>query len=218
MAGLLHSRCGDRGRQFMARIETQDQGSTALSVAGKELASGEKLVWADQPRAGALARREFPKALFGIPFTAFAVFWVFGAWHSTNQSTAHNTPFVIFPLFGLIFVGIGLITLLSPLRARMKARSTFYAITAERLLIIEGRRSHRVTSFIPADIQQIERTERPDGSGDVVFRREFPPSRRNSLSFGGNWSATRIGFFGVSDVRRVEASVRQLSQQVNRAS
>ena len=201
----------------MARIETQDQGVAAIAVAEKELAPGEKLIWADQPRAGALARRELPKAFFGIPFTAFAVFWVTGAYVATQKSS-NTGPFVFFPLFGLLFVAAGLYMLLSPLRAMIKARSTFYAITGGRLLIIEGRWSRTVTSFTSADIQQIERTERSDGSGDVVFRRDFPTSRRNTISFNGNWSATRIGFFGVSDARRVEVSVRQLSQQGNRVS
>jgi hypothetical protein len=112
-----------------------------------------------------------------------------------------------------MFIGFGLWMLSSPLRAVMKASSTTYAITSERLLIIEDTRSHRLTSFTSADVQQIERTDRADGSGDVVFRREIPPTRRNSISFNGNWNATRIGFFGVSDVRRVEESVRQFAQK-----
>jgi hypothetical protein len=202
---------------MMARIATEDQGSIALGIAGKELAPGEKLVWADRPRPGALARRASAGFLFAIPFTAFAVAWVAGAYTATQH--AHPIgPDSVFPLFGLIFVGAGVFMLLSPLRAMAKARSTIYAITNERLLIIEGGRTRRVTSFTAADIQQIERTERADGSGDVVFRRELPPTRRNSISFNGNWNATKIGFFGVSDVRRVEAAVRQFSQQTNRAS
>jgi hypothetical protein len=47
--------------------------------------------------------------------------------------------------------------------------------------------------------------------GDVVFRRELPLGRRNSISFG-SFNVTRIGFFGVANARRVETSVRQLVQ------
>jgi hypothetical protein len=198
----------------MARIETQDQGSTALGIAGKELAPGEKLVWADRPSAAGLAKRDGPKFLMGIPFTAFALFWTWGASSATGHAPMGIGIF--FPLWGLMFIAIGLWILSSPLRAAMKASLTVYAITSDRLLIIEGARSHRITSFTPADVQQIERTERGDGSGDVVFRKENPTSSRG-FSFNGNWTATRIGFFGVRDVRRVEASVRQLAQQANRA-
>lgn len=196
----------------MARIETQDRDLSALSSAEKELAPGEKLVWADRPRPGALARQATTSFLFGIPFTAFSIFWVVGAYTATQRS-GHAGADAFFPLFGLIFVAAGLFMLMSPLRAMAKARSTIYAITGERLLIIEGGRARRVTSFTAGDIQQIERTERSDGSGDVVFRRELPPTRRNSITFNGNWNATRIGFFGVSDVRRVEAAVRDFARK-----
>ncbi len=194
----------------MARIETQDSGLSALSVAGKELAPGEKLVWADRPSALGLARRDGAKFLFGIPFTAFAVFWTTMAATGTKQ--APGAIGIFFPLWGFMFIGIGLWILSGPLRAGLKAGSTVYAITSERLLIIEGTRSHRVTSFTPADVQQVERTDRGDDSGDVVFRKEVPDGRRG-ISFNGNWNATRIGFFGISDVRRVEAAVRDFARK-----
>src|SRR5262249_21126864 len=119
---------GDWGRHIMARIETQDRDLSALSSAEKELAPGEQLVWADRPRPAALARRASASFLFGIPFTAFSIFWVVGAYTATQRS-GHPGPEAFFPLFGLIFVGAGLFMMLSPLRAMAKARSTIYAIT-----------------------------------------------------------------------------------------
>ncbi len=197
----------------MARIETENLGSTALGIAGKELASGEKLIWADRPSPLGLARREGPKFLVGIPFTAFAAFWTWTASGITRHAAGVDGGFAtIFPLWGLLFVSAGLWMMTTPLRAAFRAGSTIYAITSERLLIIEGARSHRVTSFTPADVQQIERTDRSDGSGDVVFRKEFSASRRG-INFNSNWNATRIGFFGVSDVRRVEAAVRDFARK-----
>ena len=194
----------------MARIETQDSTAAARAAVERELASGEHLIWFDRPRPWALARRDLPKSLFGIPFTAFAIFWVSAAYFGTSHAK-ESGPFEFFPLFGVPFIAVGLGLLLSPLWSVLKARSTIYAITDERLMIIEGLRIRRVTSYTSADIQQIERTERRDGSGDVVFRRELPLGRRNSISFG-SFNATRIGFFGVADARRVETSVRQLAQ------
>ena len=139
---------GVRGRHTMVRIETQDRELSTLSAAEKELAPGEKLIWADRPRALALARREGPAFLMGIPFTAFALFWTWGA--SGAVGHAPDAFGVFFPLWRLIFIAIGLWILSTPLRAAMKAPSTIYAITSDRLLIIEGARSHRVTSFTPA--------------------------------------------------------------------
>jgi Bacterial PH domain len=199
----------------MARIETQDSDRAIRASVEAELAGGEHLIWFDQPRPWAVARQNLPKALFGIPFTAFAVFWMWGASHATSK--AGDGVALLFPLWGLMFVGAGLWILCSPLWSAFKARSTVYAITGERLLIVEGLRTRQVTSYTADDLQAIERTERRDGSGDVVFRHESAMTRRGFASFTYSFNAaTRIGFFGVSDVRRVEASIRRLAQGVKK--
>ena len=41
-----------------------------------ELRQGEKLRWVGQPRPGRMARQALPIVLFGIPWTAFALFWM----------------------------------------------------------------------------------------------------------------------------------------------
>lgn len=90
-----------------------------------------------------------------------------------------------------------------------------YAITDRRLLIVERYPARRVTSYTASDIQAIERTERADGSGDVIFRREQSYQRR---AYSGSLGmARKIGFFGVSDVRRVEGEIRRLAQAAPKA-
>jgi Bacterial PH domain len=194
----------------MARIQTRDDGVATIAGAQAELTPGEKLTWADRPRLSAIARRELPRGLMGIPFTAFAVFWTFAASGGLSKNQAHAPDF--FMLWGFMFIGIGLFILCSPLWSIWKARSTIYAITGERLMIIEGWNTRRVTSYARSDIQEIERVERRDGSGDVVFRREAPTTRRYTISFSSmRGMGNPIGFFGVSDVRRVETSIRQFA-------
>ena len=117
-------------------------------------------------------------------------------------------------VLGLPFVAIGAGIALSPLWRQRSRRRTVYAITDRRLLIIRAGTVRRVRSFTPDDIQDLDRRERPDCTGDLIFshetlirddlrlRRDGPPhyrSRRHAL-----------GFFGIPEVRRVEAAVQAL--------
>jgi hypothetical protein len=178
------------------------------SLVRHELRPDEKLLWVERPGGGGLARTESVKALFGMPFLAFALFWTYmaggEAWLDGEVS-----PSGFFPLFGLVFVAVGLGMVLSPLWAWFRARWIAYAISDQRLIIISSFPVHRVRSYAPMDIQELERTDRGDRSGDIVFRREQAGSGRWNRSY----QTKRIGFFGIPDVRRVEDMVRDLKLQ-----
>src|SRR5262245_37691399 len=45
----------------------------------RELRDGERLLWAGQPLPELFAKATIPAVLFGIPWTAFAIFWIAGA-------------------------------------------------------------------------------------------------------------------------------------------
>ncbi len=137
-----------------------------LSIAQGEMRSGERLIWADRPAPGRLALTVWPASLFGLPFAGFAAFWIFGA---MEASAGTKGAFSFFPLFGLPFLLVGLGIVLTPLWAWMGAKKTVYAISSDRLVIINGR---TVRSFEPDEIDDLERRENADGSGDVIFRRE----------------------------------------------
>ena len=102
-----------------------------LQEAQRQIASGEKLVWAERASAGKVALRRLPTALFGIPFFGFAVFWVTMASSMTQDA---DGPFQFLPLFGMIFVVVGAGMLLSPLWGYAIGMNTTYAITDRRLI------------------------------------------------------------------------------------
>ena len=177
-----------------------------MAIATGELRRGERLVWADYPGPMALARRDSRMSWIGIPFTAFAIFWTSTASHIGVSSAIG----IFFPLWGLMFVAIGLSILLRPLWSALKARSTVYAITDQRALIISGTRSRSVESFEPVSLGNIERTERRDGSGDIILRRGIATAWQGPFSYRGNFTAA-VGFFGVPEVRRVEEALGNLA-------
>ncbi|MFG0285671.1 MAG: hypothetical protein ACF8R7_14730 [Phycisphaerales bacterium JB039] len=174
-----------------------------------ELEDGEQLIWAARPLPRLMSRRAWPIAIFGVPFLGFAIFWTVGAaWGISQAGSAGNGPpgfAIIFPLFGLpfILVGLGLVT--APFWSRRAARKTLYALTDRRAILWEGGfRGQKVTSFGPEILDEMSRTQRDDGSGDLIFRQRevYTGSDRRSR-------AKSEGFLAVHAVRDLEKLVRQ---------
>lgn len=171
-----------------------------------ELRSGERIVWMDQPIPGRMARSSIGLVIFGIPWTAFAVFWIVMAMKGVSKSKEAG-PVWLFPLFGLPFVLIGMVLLSSPYWMRRKAQRVAYVLTDRRAIIFEGgwRRSFSVRSFEPSALDELHRKQFNDGSGDLVFARDI---RRGSK---GRQYNVDVGFLGVRDVKSVEEMVRALA-------
>jgi hypothetical protein len=169
-----------------------------------ELQPGESVRWVEQPVPALLARAGWALVLFAIPWTAFALFWVWGAARASSHGPG---PFQVFPLFGLPFVAVGVGMLASPFWIMRAARRTVYAVTDRRALVIRGTwLGVNVRSFAPEKLGDLSRNQRPDGSGDLVFGQDVRP---------GNRGATRVvdyGFLAVPNVREAEEYVRALAR------
>lgn len=175
------------GEPLMMNIDFEAQ-----QTAQAQLEAGERLLWYGKPDP----KRQLPGSLavmiFGIPWTAFALFWTAAAsgliW-SEGELGWHS----LFGLFGVPFVLVGLGMLTSPYWVYRKAQRTVYALTNRRAMIITGTPARKIQSFAGPDIGLIERTERANGRGDVMF-----------ATITGNKSIQRFGFTGIADARRVE--------------
>jgi hypothetical protein len=172
-----------------------------------ELDRDEELLWVGKPSASREAQKAgCPAFLFGIPFTAFAIFWTVGAAGIGRGAPPGFAPpglSVVFPLFGLIFVGIGVWLLLSPLMTYSKSSGTIYAVTNQRIIVIETGTTRTVKSYTTVDMGRLTRRDLADGSGDVLFAQESYRGHKGR-------SYTRdIGFIGISDPRAVEKLIRE---------
>lgn len=179
-----------------------------------ELDRGEKLVWTGQPIPRRFTRQSLPIVLFGIPWTAFSVFWMAGASGMLfgvggNKAAGLDVFHVVFPLFGLPFVIIGLAMLSSPFWIRRKALGTLYALTDQRAILWEAGwfGAVEVRSYRPRDLTKMHRLEFANGDGDLVFE--------EVITFGSNSNGSRTtntqrhGFLGVSNVREVEQLLKR---------
>ncbi|MBL4720988.1 MAG: hypothetical protein JKY20_07650, partial [Alphaproteobacteria bacterium] len=95
------------------------------------------------------------------------------------------------------------------LRDYALAGHTFYGMTDKRLMIVRIWPFTSVKYFAPNDIGDISTTENPDGSGDILFRKEYFGAVRNA-----NTLPERVGFWGVPDAHAVSLQIHELKTSV----
>ena len=187
--------------------------SEAEAMLHIELNSDEKLLWNGQPIPNRQARASIPLVLFGIPWTAFSVFWVVMASQMTGHASSRPDSFpfrlfpLLFPLFGAPFVLMGAGMLSSPWWMRRRAQKTVYALTDKRALILSPswRGEIEVRSIPPEHLTDRTLKQNRDGSGSIVFTR----LTTSSYSSKGGTTVVTVGFDNIADARDVDALMEQ---------
>ena len=180
-----------------------------------ELLDGEKLLWTGQPRPDHMARQTWPIVLIGIIFTAFSVLWIAGVsgvlFGDAGGPMGHGMGVIglIFPLFGLPFLLIGVLMFGSPFWVRRRARQTCYALTNRRAILWEAGwfGSVEIRTYGPTDLSKIRRVEYSSGAGDLIFD-EITTIGSDSQGHRTT-SVTRRGFMGINGVREAEVLLRK---------
>lgn len=170
----------------------------------KELESGETVLWKETP----IQRYFTPKAtgafLFAIPWTAFAVFWVFGA--AGFKLPDFDKGFDFFPLFGIPFILIGLGMFSAPIWAYRKAGKSLYVITNQRAITFEGGRSTTIRSYTPENLKNVYRKERKNNIGDVII------SIKQWKDSDGDKQSEELGFINIENPHKVEKLLQSISE------
>lgn len=143
---------------------------SALTHLETELAPGERLLWAGQPKGGFhLSRGDRFLIPFGIAWLGFSVFWMVLAFRAPRPAGV-ETLNIVFPLFGIPFVLVGLYLVAGRywFDARKRAR-TAYGITNRRILSTRGgdKRSFQSVDF--DQIKEVSVVEMKDRSGTIRF-------------------------------------------------
>ncbi|MGZ8898770.1 MAG: PH domain-containing protein [Limisphaerales bacterium] len=170
---------------------------SALTHLETQLAPGERLLWAGQPKAGFhLSRGDGFLIPFGIAWLGFSIFWMVLAFRAPREAGV-KTLNILFPLFGIPFVLVGLYLVGGRywFDARKRAR-TAYGITNKRILSTRGG-DERSFQFLNLDqIQDISVVEMRDRSGTI----RFTPSAQKS--------ARLLRWDLIPNVRDVEAILK----------
>lgn len=175
-----------------------------------ELRPGEELWYAGMPSPSRTGRKAIPIAIFGLFFGGFAAFWIAmaagGVWFAKKNDGDSNVPglFMLFPLFGLPFLLVGLGMILSPWWIARAARRTACCVTGTRALQVAVGKSVRIQSWSPADLDEISKELYPDGTGTVTFAKSVTFTSR------GRARKSNDAFYGVPDPRACEEALLAL--------
>ena len=175
-----------------------------------ELQSGEFIKWIGQP-----VPRFFPHfgiiIVFwvGIPWTSYSIYFMLLPWLQSANLKQGILPNYLGSLFLVPFVLVGFHLLSAPIWEWQQARNTVYLITDKRAISIEGSGATTIRSFLPAQLKDIYRKERADGSGDVII------ATRRWKTKDGDEINKEIGFLGIRNPQEVEKILKQLAENTD---
>lgn len=161
-----------------------------------ELESGERPIWFGwpHPESYVWATTRWGRVLFGVPSIIVALVM---------------TP--VSPPIGVLLMVIGLGTFGTPVWNYLKAKNTVYVVTDRRLIVIEQFMRRSVTSCPGSDIERVERRERGNGIGSLIFARiETSVVRDDGFKQS---MVEEQGFFGIQGVGEVWRLVLKLKDQ-----
>ncbi|WP_298191699.1 hypothetical protein [Novosphingobium sp.] len=184
-------------------METPNLPSPELEmILRRELMPGERLLWSGRPDPLRL-RAIFGIWFFAVPWTAFALFWE--AMALLPWMASSHTPLgiqwsfgIVFPLFGLPFIGIGLGMLWLPFKVRRKAAETIYGLTDRRMLRVTAGTKRESASVLISQMGPIDVTADADGYGTLRIQ------TGTRLDSDGDKVTERFEVSGVPGVNRLE--------------
>lgn len=159
----------------------------AQIIIQKELDSKERLLWAGMPKQGTVFRGS---DAFMIPFSliwgGFAIFWEYTVLFTMPKGpNAPDGIGLVFPIFGIPFVVIGLYMIFGRFICDSKKRAkTFYGLTDQRAIIVSGMVSKNIKSLNLKTMTDVSLSEKSNGYGTIIFGQE---NQMISMFVGGGF-------------------------------
>ena len=145
----------------------------------------ERVLWSGQPRQGLTLRASDGYLIpFSLVWCAFVSFW--------EWSVLHSGAPVFMRLWGIPFILIGLYLVVGRffVDAALR-RSTLYAVTDERILIIAGIWSRETTSLQLRTLEQVSLSANASGVGTITFGRGSAQNRYGMFGTLPGWPGAR---------------------------
>lgn len=192
----------------------------ARDIVLRELQGKERLVWVGRATKCRLEPSAFAFLGFGVMFLGACAIVAFKGSSIIGSGKGLRSGGFIFLIFLIPFALAGLRMLLLPWIALWKTRKNVYAITDQRAIVLSGSvfgSASEVRSFRREQLGNLRRSQRSDGSGDLVFEDQLNVPGFGNMGTGwknraGGDGTNRflrpVGFLGVESVREVEMTLR----------
>ncbi|HXU99191.1 MAG TPA: hypothetical protein VG166_01680 [Caulobacteraceae bacterium] len=170
------------------------------------LLPGERLVWSGRPGQGIVfTGRDLFLVPFSILWCGFAVFW-------TVMASGDHAP-QFFPLFGLLFVCVGLYFVAG--RFVFDAwvrRGMSYALTDRRILILRSPPFNNFTALNLDRLPDAQLSESAGGRGTIRFGQRASAFGRQGMSYWSPALDPTPQFLAIDDVRSVFDKIQRSAQ------
>lgn len=167
----------------------------AASVFADDLLAGENLLWQSRAGAGAYARAHLRAVFMGLTFFIFAIVW--------HAVVTRGAMMVQLDLATWLFAGVGVLYMLLPVAAYMKAKwFLFYALTNQRLIILQVFPKHKAVAYPIKTLNRVAASNGYTGNGTLLIDAPGAVSK--------NPAKPRAGFYGVKYVSKVAQAVETL--------
>jgi len=175
---------------------------------------GERVLWAGQPRQGIYFRAsDFYLIPFSIMWGGFAIFWEYSVLTNFGHGrVGRGGAPIIFPLWGIPFVLIGLYMMVGRFFFdAWQRRRIWYGVTDRRALIVRTSLGRKFTSFDLRTIGEVSFQQHSDGTGTLTFGPAVSVfmQRNRSMNLQG---AANNAFDHTPDAAEAYRVVRQVQQ------
>ena len=175
----------------------------------RQLGAGERVLWIGQPKSGLKLRRSDALMIpYSLLWAGFAVFW-------EAVAIGSHGP-LIFMIWGIPFVLVGIYFTVGRffVDAAIRAK-TSYGVTNQRIVIIYGLLSRKVTSLPLRNLQEIGFKQRSDGSGTITFYPSVPFSwLYRKFSWPGMDQRMGPGFYMLPHAKPVYDLIQQTQRSL----
>ena len=144
--------------------------------------------------------------LSGIPWIAFALFWIgSGSGYRDLFMNGFNPSILSLLFFGVPVIWIGFAILSAPFIDKSATQNTVYIITDRRAILFEGTAPRTIRSYLPNQLQSVYRQENKDGSGNVIITIYYVKDS------DGDERKDYAGFVDIRDPKEAEKFLKELA-------
>jgi hypothetical protein len=181
-----------------------------------ELQPGERILWAGMPSPLRALLPSLFLFAFGVGWSSLTFTWEYVAVRAMLFGAQDKGPSmpggmgIMFAVFGIPFVLIGIGMLGAPFFVALQAMMTGHVVTDRRLLTVTGGPWKQVESRLPEALTFLRRRDHRQGRGSLRLGfGTFRDSEGDARSIETTWA-------GIPDVRQAEEAVRELARSVGR--